>query len=225
VSSDRIVRLNTQFRLPSVIAEFVGEYFYEGDYHSPMVRPVRISDLPQLLLLDTASYGQERREGSLPGGGKINNLEARLAVHLAVDLLHRGVAAADVGIIAPYRAQVALIEQLIEERLGTNPTERPKVSTVDAFQGAEKDIIIATCVRSNDNRKVGFVRELRRFNVTVTRSKGHLLVIGDFDHLENVDDEETQRFFRLLVAFVKRESEGHETLVRFSDAKEYLETL
>ncbi len=220
--ADRVVRLNTQFRMPAVIADFVGECFYAKDYFSPVDRPPLLEDFPQFLLLDTVSYGPERREQIAPGKSRINPLEARLAVRMAMTLLERGRSPNDIGIIAPYSAQAAAIERLLRERLGPAPAPIPKVSTVDAFQGGEKDFIIATCVRSNPDRKAGFIRELRRFNVTVTRSKGHLFVIGDFDHLVNVDHAETAEFFRMLVAYVKRREAEGVPGVRKADARAFL---
>ena len=83
----------------------------------------------------------------------------------------------DIGIISPYTDQVRLIKEKIDI----------EVKTADGFQGNEKDIIIISMVRSNDKKNIGFLEDMRRLNVSLTRAKKKLIVIGNRETLENSD--------------------------------------
>lgn len=89
-----------------------------------------------------------------------------------------GINPADIGVIAPYNAQVSFLKELIHNR-------KVEISTVDGFQGREKEIIILSMVRSNLDKKVGFLANERRLNVAVTRARRFLCVIGDCSTLES----------------------------------------
>lgn len=79
-----------------------------------------------------------------------------------------------IGVILTYKAQVDLVKKLIED-LNNEALKQIQVSTVDAFQGAERDIIILGCVRS---KNLGFTEDCRRLNVAITRARRHLIVVG-----------------------------------------------
>jgi superfamily I DNA and/or RNA helicase len=86
----------------------------------------------------------------------------------------------DVGIISPYRAQVQYLRQLIRKREFLKPFRSLiSVNTVDGFQGQERDIIVISMVRSNDDGQIGFLRDLRRMNVAITRARMKLIILGD----------------------------------------------
>ena len=86
----------------------------------------------------------------------------------------------DVGIISPYKAQVHLLRQLLRRDAFWKPFRSLiTIDTVDGFQGQERDIIVISLVRSNDEGQVGFLRDLRRMNVAITRARMKLILIGD----------------------------------------------
>ena len=86
----------------------------------------------------------------------------------------------DVGIISPYRAQVQYLRRLVKKREFFKPFRRLiTVNTVDGFQGQERDVIVISLVRSNAEGQIGFLRDLRRMNVAITRARMKLLIIGD----------------------------------------------
>ena len=88
----------------------------------------------------------------------------------------------DVGIISPYRAQVQLLRRLIMKKEFFKPYRRQiSVNTVDGFQGQERDVIVISLVRSNDEGQIGFLRDLRRMNVAMTRARMKLIIIGNRD--------------------------------------------
>ena len=86
----------------------------------------------------------------------------------------------DVGIISPYRAQVQYLRQLVRKSEFFKPFRSLiSVNTVDGFQGQERDIIVISLVRSNDEGQIGFLRDLRRMNVAITRARMKLIILGD----------------------------------------------
>lgn len=85
--------------------------------------------------------------------------------------------------IAPYQSQIKYLNNQMNE--SNVKMEKVKVSTVDAFQGQERDVIIMTCVRSNSKNDVGFVKCEKRMNVSITRAKYALFVLGDQKTLSN----------------------------------------
>ena len=88
----------------------------------------------------------------------------------------------DVGIISPYRAQVQYLKKLIKKYEFFKPYRRLiSVNTVDGFQGQERDVILISLVRSNDEGQIGFLKDLRRMNVAMTRARMKLIIIGNKD--------------------------------------------
>ena len=127
-----------------------------------------------MLFIDTSNideYGERHLKDSK---SIINKLEADIAVQLANDYLNVGLDETDIGIISPYADQV----KIIQDRTSV------EVKTVDGFQGREKEIIIISTVRSNENRNIGFLSDLRRLNVAITRAKRKLIIIGNINTLK-----------------------------------------
>lgn len=86
----------------------------------------------------------------------------------------------DTGIISPYKAQVQMLRHLIRKDPFFKPYRQMiSINTVDGFQGQERDIILISMVRSNDEGQIGFLRDLRRMNVAITRARMKLIVIGN----------------------------------------------
>ena len=110
----------------------------------------------------------------------LNPVEAKLAVDIVQRLLRAGSVDMDgIGVITPYQAQTNLIqEKLVEKSLAS-----VEVANIDAFQGREHDVIVLSLVRSNSRGELGVVDDCRRLNVSLTRAKRALVVIGDSDTL------------------------------------------
>lgn len=173
--------LNVQYRMNSLLMEFPNKEFYNGSLKSDSsVDDITINDIlnstyeeEALLFIDTSdidSYGESHLKDSK---SIINKIEADIAVDLAKNYISAGVSEEDIGIISPYADQVKIIQD-------KTPVE---VKTVDGFQGREKEIIIISTVRSNDNENIGFLKDLRRLNVAITRAKRKLIIIGHKDTL------------------------------------------
>ena len=104
----------------------------------------------------------------------------------------------DVGIISPYRAQVQYLRRLLMKREYFKPFRRLiSVNTVDGFQGQERDVIIISLVRSNDEGQIGFLRDLRRMNVAITRARMKVIILGDHHTLTK------HPFYRRLWQYVQ----------------------
>ena len=109
----------------------------------------------------------------------------------------------DVGVISPYRAQVQYLRSLIKKKEYFKPFRQLiTVNTVDGFQGQERDIILISLVRSNDEGQIGFLRDLRRMNVAITRARMKLIILGDAQTMTR------HPFYRKLYEYVKAMKES-----------------
>jgi superfamily I DNA and/or RNA helicase len=118
--------------------------------------------------------------------GRVNHDEALLTLNTLHDYFekigrqHVLDERIDVGIISPYRAQVQLLRRLVRGTAYFKPYRHLiAVNTVDGFQGQERDVILISLVRANDEGQIGFLRDLRRMNVAITRARMKLIILGD----------------------------------------------
>jgi superfamily I DNA and/or RNA helicase len=158
--------------------EFPSREMYGGQLRAhPNVANATLKDVPPFLFIDTAGKGFD--EAAAEGSESLTNVgEAKLLLARARALLNSGLTPQELGIITPYRAQA----ELIRERMKNDEVE---IDTVDAFQGREKTAVLVSLVRSNTAGKLGFLEDLRRINVAITRAKRHLFVVGDSATLAN----------------------------------------
>lgn len=180
----RVSRLLTvQHRMHAAIMGFSNSEFYNEELAAhEQVANHRLCDLAgvkaepitesPVQFIDTAgaSYDEELEEDT---GSRRNVQEAALAIRKVRALLAAGVAASQIGVITPYRAQV----RWLRERLTDVPTL--EIDSVDGFQGREKEAIVLSFVRSNSEGEIGFLADTRRTNVALTRARRKLLMIGD----------------------------------------------
>jgi len=182
-----VTLLRMQYRMNEEIMRFSSDWFYHNMVISaPEVRHRSILDLDlPMTWIDTGQYeGQEEFVGE--SFGRVNKTEAELTL-LTLQAYYEMIGKQrilderlDVGIISPYRAQVQYLRQLIRKREFLKPFRSLiSVNTVDGFQGQERDIIIISLVRSNDEGQIGFLRDLRRMNVAITRARMKLIILGD----------------------------------------------
>jgi superfamily I DNA and/or RNA helicase len=174
--------LTVQYRMHRAIMDFSSREFYGGELEAhPSVESRRLAGLPgvrrealteaPVQFIDTAGAGyEEQRE---PGGeSRLNPQEADVVCRKVRALLEAGVSAGGIAVIAPYAAQV----RLLRERL---PVPGLEIDSVDGFQGREKEAVVISLVRSNAEREIGFLADVRRMNVALTRARRKLLVVGD----------------------------------------------
>lgn len=174
--------LKEQYRMHEAIMAFPSARMYGGQLRAhpsvatrtlaEVLSPGATVDAPPVLFLDTAGKGFD--ESKAPGTESLRNEgEADLVVARARELLAQGLSPGELAVITPYRAQASFIR----EKLADVP--EVEVDTVDAFQGREKDAVLVSLVRSNVEQSVGFLEDLRRMNVAITRPRRQLFVVGD----------------------------------------------
>lgn len=181
-----LIMLTEQHRMNTTLMSFPSEQSYEGKLTAhPDVASISLADLDQLLpdpsregdilFMDTAGKGweEERHETSQ----SLFNLEqARRTASEVRRLMSRGIDPRHVAIITPYSAQRALLAQELREEVEERGLE---VASIDGFQGREKEVIVLDLVRSNTRGELGFLTDLRRINVALTRAKRFLMIVAD----------------------------------------------
>ena len=216
-----VTLLRVQYRMNEQIMRFSSDWFYGGKVESaPSVRHRGILDYDNpIVWIDSKdtlpSPADENIEPETPSNryheefigesfGRINKPEAELTLATLQELFDKIGRARileeriDVGIISPYRAQVQYLRQLIRRREYYKPYRSLiSVNTVDGFQGQERDIIIISLVRSNEQGQIGFLRDLRRMNVAITRARMKLIIIGDVETLTK------HKFYKRLHEYIE----------------------
>ena len=187
--------LEIQYRMNEKLMEFPSREFYQGRIKAyEGVRNITLLDLgvrkpsfgepldsildpgEPLIFVDTSKHPakwERQRRGST---SRENPLEAKVVKRVLKGLMDIGVSPESIGVITPYEDQRDLIDTLI----GNYGVE---VKTVDGYQGREKEVIILSLVRSNREGDLGFLRDMRRLNVSLTRAKRKLIVVGDCETL------------------------------------------
>ena len=184
-----VMMLRVQYRMHEDIMGFPSRWFYGGRLlAAPGVgdRGILAWDAA-VEWVDTSGAGME--EGVVEGRfGRVNRAEAELVVRLLRRYVERIGAervveeAIDFGVISPYRAQVYCLRRLLraDAVLGDKRVRgRLTVHTVDGFQGQERDVVVISLVRANEAGDIGFLRDLRRMNVAMTRARMKLVIVGD----------------------------------------------
>ena len=179
--------LTTQYRMREEIMGFSSNWFYQGQLKAaPEVshRGILRIDSP-LEWIDTALLDIPEEEQT-ENGSRINQAEAHLAISQLRDYIEKiGKERIlderiDFGVISPYKAQVQYLRQLIRRDAFFRPLrEQITIHTVDGFQGQERDVILISLVRANEQGRIGFLSDLRRMNVAITRARMKLLILGD----------------------------------------------
>ena len=190
-----VTLLKMQYRMNEEIMRFSSDWFYGNQVESaPEVKYRSILDLDiPMTWIDTSEF-ELPEDGSLTfkeqfvgeSFGRINKAEAELTL-LALENYFKKIGKErilderiDVGIISPYRAQVQYLRRQLKKKEWVKPFRHLiSVNTVDGFQGQERDIILISLVRANDEGQIGFLRDLRRMNVAITRARMKLIILGD----------------------------------------------
>ncbi|MBK8711795.1 MAG: AAA family ATPase [Niastella sp.] len=175
--------LNTQYRMRHAIAGFSSEYFYEG----LLLSPDSLHNIgTHISFIDTAGTGYNEAHGK-DGTSLLNEGELTVALKL---LEAEALNIAKTAFISPYNGQVEAARAML-------PTTM-RISTIDSYQGQEKEIVILSLVRSNEVSEIGFLKDYRRMNVAITRAKEQLFVIGDSSTLGN------DKFYRAFLKYLEK---------------------
>ena len=198
--------LQVQYRMNDEIMRFSSEWFYHGMLQSaPEVkyRGILDFDIPiEWINTETMDCNEEFIGENY---GRINKPEAELSVGQLKDYVNRIgkdrflEERIDVGLISPYKAQVQYLRQLIKrDAFFFFFRSLITVNTVDGFQGQERDVIIISLVRANEEGQIGFLNDLRRMNVAITRARMKLIILGDASTLTH------HAFYRKLYAYIEQ---------------------
>lgn len=175
-------QLTVQYRMHQTIMDFASAEFYAGTLTAhPSVASHLLAGMPQVTSLDLTrtpltfidTAGANYDELAEPDGdSRLNPQEAELVCRQVASLIDARVSPADIGIITPYSAQVRLLLEML-------PLPELEINSVDGFQGREKEVIIVSLVRANVHGDIGFLADVRRMNVALTRARRKLILIGD----------------------------------------------
>lgn len=204
-----VTLLDTQYRMNEEIMRFSSSWFYDGKVKADPItahRGILDYDTPIEWVDDVANDDETVGETFVGETfGRINKVEARQVMELLQAYFEKiGKQriideSIDVGIISPYRAQVQYLRHLIKKEAFFKPFRHLlSVNTVDGFQGQERDVIIVSLVRSNNDGQIGFLRDLRRMNVAMTRARSKLIIIGDHETLAH------HEFYKKLYEYIKK---------------------
>lgn len=215
---ETVTLLKTQYRMNEQIMRFSSDWFYGGMIEAaPQVRFRGILDLdnPMTWIDTSAVAGKEEFVGE--SFGRINRAEADMTLDVLQEYFTRiGKARVleeriDVGVISPYRAQVQLLRRLIRKKEFFKPYRGLiSVNTVDGFQGQERDVIVISLVRANADGQIGFLSDLRRMNVAITRARMKLMIMGDVPTMTR------HPFYRKLYEFIM-ENQTHGQVLPLCD--------
>ena len=178
---EQTIMLEVQHRMHEAIMSAGNAKFYNGRLQAhPTVAQVMQGDLRPWLWIDTAGCGFDERRSQ--EGASVSNLEeGQFVLNRAADLMSKH-PEMSLGIIAPYAAQVDMLQGLWKEKVAEDEVPgglNVVIHTVDGFQGQERDAILVSCTRSNDRGEVGFLSESRRIHVAQTRARRICWIVGD----------------------------------------------
>jgi superfamily I DNA and/or RNA helicase len=198
--------LTVQYRMHEAIMAFSSAEFYGGALEADAsVRKHVLAELPgvaatpltqaPLQYVDTAGASYDEQQEA-DGDSLLNPEEAALVIRRVRELLAAGVPPTEIAVIAPYSAQV----RLLRDQLDVAGLE---IDSVDGFQGREKEAVVLSLVRSNNEGAIGFLADTRRMNVALTRARRKLIVVGDSATLA------AEPFYQRLVAYFEAAGAYH----------------
>ncbi|KAL2923698.1 DNA-binding protein SMUBP-2 [Bienertia sinuspersici] len=204
---DIMSMLTVQYRMHELIMNWSSKELYDSkiEAHSSVAAHM-LYDLedvkktpatePTLLLVDIAGCDMEEKKDE--EDSTLNDGEAEVAIAHAKRLVDSGVQASNIGVITPYNAQVVALKML---RSNVDKLKEMEISTVDGFQGREKEAIIISMVRSNSKKEVGFLSDRRRMNVAVTRARRQCCLICDTETVSS------DQFLKRLIEYFEENGE------------------
>jgi ATP-dependent RNA/DNA helicase IGHMBP2 len=182
---DAVVLLEEQYRMNEMIMRYSSKIFYQDKLraHNSVAGHVLFENDHPLAFVDTAGCGFEEKSA---GTSTVNPEEAALLFKHLTQLVselssHYSVTEfPSIAVISPYKQQIEVLKELLERTSYLSPyREKISVNTIDSFQGQERDIVYISMTRSNADNSIGFLSEIRRMNVAMTRARKKLVIVGD----------------------------------------------
>ncbi|KAM3179369.1 hypothetical protein ACTXT7_000673 [Hymenolepis weldensis] len=181
----RPIRLQVQYRMHPSLSAFSSNVFYDGSLQNGVTKEDRVADPkfpwpnPESPMFFYWIKGYEEISGN--GISYLNRTEAAAVEKIVTHMLKSGIDARNIGVVTPYEGQRAYIVHYFQlvGVMNHKLYQAIEVASVDAFQGREKDYIILSCVRANENQGIGFLNDPRRLNVALTRARYGLIIVGN----------------------------------------------
>ncbi|MBS1644451.1 MAG: AAA family ATPase [Bacteroidetes bacterium] len=182
---ESVTMLETQYRMHEHIMSYSSKVFYKNALraHASVAHHLLFAGDQALLFIDTAGCGFEEK---LEGSSSTNPEEAAFCIKHLVQLTEvlgqktTDTASPSIAVVSPYKQQVALLKELSDHAPELRKWDSSfSVNTIDAFQGQERDIVYISLTRSNSDNSIGFLADVRRMNVAMTRARKKLVIIGD----------------------------------------------
>ena len=208
---DRVM-LSTNYRSHPLISGLVSHLFYEGDVHrrgwedfDAQTLSLKVIDINEGI----NEYYEERVGSSFRNPPSADEAMFLILYHNKI----KGIPLKEITVITPYLPQVELIRSLIQKEYPTLTNgDLPTITTIDSYQGGENSAVIFDFVRSNPQGQIGFVKDLRRLNVGLSRAKDNLAIIWDSrtfteepKERDTLDDERAKALFKSLKEYYKYE--------------------
>lgn len=203
--------LKLQYRMNDEIMRFSSEWFYGGMLQSaPEVKYRSILDFDTPIEWINTEGMDCNEEFAGENYGRINKPEAELSIAQLKEYItkigrERFLSERiDVGLISPYKAQVQYLRRLVRNDAFFKPYRQAiTINTVDGFQGQERDVILISLVRANEEGQIGFLNDLRRMNVAITRARMKLIILGDASTLTR------HAFYKKLYGYIESLHESY----------------
>lgn len=203
--------LKLQYRMNDEIMRFSSEWFYGGMLQSaPEVKYRSILDFDTPIEWINTERMDCNEEFVGENYGRINKPEAELSIAQLKEYItkigrERFLSERiDVGLISPYKAQVQYLRRLVRNDAFFKPYRQAiTINTVDGFQGQERDVILISLVRANEEGQIGFLNDLRRMNVAITRARMKLIILGDASTLTR------HAFYKKLYGYIESLHESY----------------
>ncbi|MFR4737600.1 AAA domain-containing protein [Phocaeicola coprocola] len=202
---DTVSLLKLQYRMNDEIMRFSSEWFYGGMLQSaPEVKYRSILDFDTPIEWINTEGLDCNEEFIGENYGRINKSEAELSIEQLKGYITKIGRERflderiDVGMISPYKAQVQYLRRLVRNDAFFKPYRQAiTINTVDGFQGQERDVILISSVRANEEGQIGFLNDLRRMNVAITRARMKLIILGDASTLTR------HAFYKKLYTYIE----------------------
>ena len=199
-----VVLLEEQYRMNRSIMEYSSEVFYNGKLkaHDSVATHLLYDDDKPLLFIDTAGASFEEKSE----GHSISNPEEASFILKQLETLVQELSPRysiedfpTIAVISPYKQQIVQIKELFQHSLDIDKFKsKISINTIDSFQGQERDVVIISMARSNDEGIIGFLADIRRMNVAMTRARKKLIVVGDSATLSRLP------FYENFIAYAQK---------------------
>ncbi len=189
---EAVIMLQEQYRMHATIMGFSSQFFYKDQLkaHPSVAHRTLFPEDPPLSFIDTAGCGFQEalRNTSAYNTEEAAFLVSHLTNYLSVIAVDPAIPRPTIGVISPYKQQIRELQQQLEKVPGlAGWQDMLTVNTIDSFQGQERDVVYISLVRSNAKGEIGFLSDIRRMNVAMTRARQKLVVIGDSATLARSD--------------------------------------